>query len=87
MLSSANLPLKWQMNAVTRTGTTVKRFQTEVILVILGRNLGIAIFPFSDLIIVIPAVIAKKMNASATAKADVYLNESASTESMSHSKK
>lgn len=59
------------MNAVTRMGTTVKRFQTDAISLTLGSNLGMPILPLNILIIVIPAVIAKKKTASATAKADV----------------
>lgn len=74
------------MNAVTRTGTTVKRFQTDIISVTLGSSLGIAILPLNNLIIVIPAVIIRNIMASATAKADVYLSESASMK-RSHSSK
>lgn len=65
------------MNDVTRTGTTVKSFQTDVISVTSGRNLGMAILPLNNLIVAIPAVITRKMTASATAKVDEYLNESA----------
>lgn len=77
-VGSASIPLKWQMKAVTRTGTTVKRFHTDAISVTLGRNLGMAILPLKSLTTVIPAVMTRKTSASATAKADVYLNESAS---------
>lgn len=71
------------MKAVTRTGTTVNRFQIDVISVTLGSNLGITILPLKNLIIVIPAVITRNTTASATAKADEYLSESASMKSMS----
>lgn len=65
------------MNAVTRTGTTVKSFHTDVISVTLGRNLGMAILPLNNLIVTIPNVITRKTTASATAIVDEYLNESA----------
>ena len=66
------------MYAVTRTGTTVKRFKNEVKSVTLGSNLGIEMLPFISLIMVIPTVIIMNTTASATDKADVNLNESAS---------
>lgn len=61
---------------MTRTGTTVKSFQIELISVISGSNRGIAILPSNHLKTVIPAVITRKTIASATAKPDVKLNES-----------
>jgi hypothetical protein len=64
---------------VTRTGTAVNRFQIDVISVILGSNLGLSILPLNNLTKVIPAVITRKTIAKATAKPEVYLNESAST--------
>lgn len=73
------------MNAITRTGTAVNRLQTDVISVTLGSNLGMATLPLNNLRIVIPAVIIRKTIASAIAKAEVCLNESANTKSMSHS--
>lgn len=65
------------MKAVTRTGTTVKSFQTDATSVTLGKNLGMLILPLNNLIIAIPAVITTKTIARATAKVDVYFNESA----------
>lgn len=65
------------MNAVTRTGTTVKRFQKEVKLVTSGSNLGIATPPLINFMMEIPAVMTRNTTARATDKADVYLNESA----------
>lgn len=84
-IRSAKIPLKWQMNDVTRMGTAVNKFQMDVISVTIGSNLGMAMLPLNNLRIVIPAAIIRKMIASATAKAEVCLNESASTKSMSHS--
>lgn len=54
----------------------MKSFQIELISVISGSNRGIAILPSNHLKTVIPAVITRKTNASATAKPDVKLNES-----------
>lgn len=68
------------MYAVTRTGTTVKRLRTDVKLVTSGNNLGIRTVPFINLKSVIPTVITRNTTASATDKADVYLNESANTD-------
>lgn len=62
---------------MTITGTTVKSLQTELISVTSGRNLGISILPVNNLKIVIAAVMTRKTTASATANADVCLNESA----------
>lgn len=64
------------MNAVTRTGTAVKRFQTDAKLVISGNNLGICTLPLSNLTIAIAAVMITKTTARATDRADVYLKES-----------
>lgn len=61
---------------MTRTGTTVNSFHTELTSVISGSNLGIPILPFEILTTVIPAVITRKKSASATAMADVIFNES-----------
>lgn len=55
----------------------MKRFQTELMSVISGSNLGIGRLPFIILKIDIPARINKKTTASATAKLDVTLSESA----------
>lgn len=57
----------------------MKRFQTDVRFGNSGTNLGIAMLPFINLTIVIPAVIITKTTARATDKADVYLSESAKT--------
>lgn len=65
------------MYAVTRTGTTVKRFKTDDKLVTSGSILGIITPPLINLITEIPIVITRNTTASATDKADVYLNESA----------
>jgi len=62
---------------VTRTGTAVKRFQTDARSVISGNNLGIPIPPLSNLTIAIAAVITTKTTARATDKAEVYRRESA----------
>lgn len=51
--------------------------QKDVISVTFGSHLGIAMLPFSSLIIVIPAVTTTNTTASPTDNADVYLNESA----------
>lgn len=66
------------MYAVTRTGTTVNNSNTDVKSLTSGSNLGIVMLPLINLKIVIPAVTTRKTTASATDKADVYLNESAS---------
>lgn len=76
-MSSTCIPLKWQMNAVTRIGTAVNKLHTDEIPVKLGRNLGRAILPLNNLIIATPAVMTRKTIASAIANADEYLNESA----------
>lgn len=65
------------MYAVTRTGTTVKRLTNDIRLGTSGNNLGIRTVPFINLKSVIPTVITRNTTASATDKADVYLNESA----------
>jgi len=65
------------MYAVTRIGTTVKRFQTDVKSGISANNLGIEISPFSNFITAIPAVTTTKTTARATDNAEVYLKESA----------
>ena len=69
--------MKWQINAVTRTGTAVKRFQTDARSVISGNNLGISIPPLSNLTMAIAEVIITKITAKAIDKADVYRRESA----------
>ena len=51
----------------------------DVISVILGSNLGLAMLPLNNLTNVIPAVMTRNTIARATAKAEVYLNESAGT--------
>lgn len=56
----------------------MKRFQIDDISVTLGSNLGLSILPLNNLTIVIPAVMTRKTIARATAKPEVYLNESAS---------
>lgn len=66
------------MYAVTRTGTTVKRFKNDVKSVTLGSNLGIEMLPFINLIRVIPTVITRNTTASPTDMPDVIFNESAS---------
>lgn len=65
------------MNAVTRIGTAVNRFQIDVISAIFGRNRGIMTSPLTNLTRAIPPVMTKNTTASATAKAEVNLNESA----------
>lgn len=65
------------MNAVTRTGTTVNRFQKDVKSVTSGSNLGIGTPPLINFMIEIPAVMMRNTTARATDKADVYLKESA----------
>lgn len=65
------------MYAVTRTGTTVKSLKNDETLVTSGNNLGIAMLPLNNLTTVIPTVITRNTTASATDKADVKLNESA----------
>ena len=67
------------MYAVTRTGTTVNSFQNDVKSVTSGSNLGIKMLPSTNLMTVIPTVITRNTTASATERADVYLNESATT--------
>lgn len=62
---------------MTRTGTAVKRFQTELISVRSGSNLGFGRLPFAILKIEIPAMMIRKTTASATAMPDVTLSESA----------
>lgn len=62
---------------MTRTGTAVKSFQNPVTSITSGNHLGIAMLPFIILTIVIPTVTMTNTTASATDKADVYLNESA----------
>lgn len=57
----------------------MKRFQNDVLSVILGSNLGMTTPPLINLNAAIPAVIMRKTTASAIANADVYLNESART--------
>lgn len=56
----------------------MKRFQTELMSVISGKNLGIGRLPNAILKMAIPANMIKKTTASATAKPDVTLSESAS---------
>lgn len=68
------------MYAVTRTGTTVKRFQTEAKSGTSGNNLGIAMLPASSFTMAMPAVITTKTIARATDKADVNLRESDKTQ-------
>lgn len=67
------------MKEVTRTGTTVKSFPSDVISEISGSNLGIIIPPLTNLVIEIPTVMTRNTTAKATDKADVNLNESATT--------
>lgn len=62
---------------MTRTGTTVKRFQKDVKSVTSGSNLGIGTPPLINFIIEIPAVIMRNTTARATDKADVNFKESA----------
>lgn len=64
------------MNAVTRTGTTVKRFKKDVKSLTSGNNLGIATPPLINFMIDIPAVMMRNTTARATDKADVNLKES-----------
>lgn len=71
------LPLKWQTYAVTRTGTTVKSAQIELISATSGRNLGVVVVPSIHFTIAIPAVITRKTKARKTATAEVCLKESA----------
>lgn len=68
--------MKWQIYAVTRTGTAVNRFHTDVKSVTSGNSLGIGILPLTNLTMAIPAVIITKITARATAKAEVYRKES-----------
>lgn len=65
------------MKAVTRTGTTVKRFQKAVKSETSGSNLGIGTPPLINFMIEIPAVIMRNTTARATDKADVNFKESA----------
>ena len=67
------------MNAVTRTGTTVKRFQKDVKSLTSGSNLGIATPPLISFMMEIPAVMTRNTTARATDNADVNLKESAKT--------
>lgn len=64
---------------MTRTGTTVKSLKNDVRSVISGSNLGIITPPLINFIMEIPTVITRNTTARATDKADVYLNESATT--------
>jgi len=64
---------------VTRTGTTVKSEKNDVRSVTSGSNLGIITPPLINFIMEIPTVITRHTTARATDKADVYLNESATT--------
>ena len=64
---------------MTRTGTAVKRFKNDVKSVISGSNLGIEMLPFINIVTVIPTVTTRNTTASATDKADVNFNESATT--------
>lgn len=54
----------------------MNKFQTEAKLVISGSHLGIVKVPLANFTEVIPAVIARKTKANATASADVNLKES-----------
>ena len=65
------------MNAVTRTGTTVKRFKKDVKSLTSGSNLGIATPPLISFMMEIPAVMTRNTTARATDNADVNLKESA----------
>lgn len=64
------------MNAVTRTGTTVKRLMRDVKSVTSGSILGIPNPPLINFTIEIPTVITTNATARATDKADVKLKES-----------
>lgn len=72
-----DLPLKWQRYAQTRTGTAVKRFQKDSELSICGNHAGSCMVPWPSLKAVIATTTTIKNTASATATAEVYLNESA----------
>jgi len=65
---------------VTRTGTAVNSFQTELTPSISGKSLGISTVPWMSLTIATPAVMTTKTTARATDSADVYLNESVTKE-------
>lgn len=62
----------------------MKSFQNDAKSVISGSILGIATPPEINLMIEIPAVITRNTTASATDKADVNLNESATRIRKSH---
>lgn len=55
----------------------MKRFQTELMSVTSGSNLGIGRLPVAILKMAMPAVTIRNTTASATAKPDVTLSESA----------
>ena len=59
------------MYAVTTTGTTVKRFQKDVMSVTLGNSWGIGMLPSTSFMIAIPAVMTTKTTANATDRAEV----------------
>lgn len=71
------IPLGWQIQAVTSTGTTVNSSKIDAISVIIGKNLGIPMPPTMILKTEIPTAITRKTTASPTDNADVNFNESA----------
>lgn len=70
-------PLKWNVKAVTITGTAVKRSKKEVLLSNSGSSLGLFVFPSKNAKIAITELMATNSTARKTDIAELYLNDSA----------
>ena len=70
-------PLKWNVKAVTITGTAVKRSKKEVLLSNWGSSLGLFVFPSKSAKIARTELIATNTTARKTDIAELYLNDSA----------
>lgn len=76
MLSSLFLPLKWNVKAVTMTGTAVKRSKNETWLSKWGSILGVSVFPSRSAEIAIAELMPTNTTASRTDIAELNFNDS-----------
>lgn len=76
MISILFLPLKWNVKAVTMTGTAVKRSKKETWLSKWGSSLGLFAFPSTSAKIAIIELMPTNTTASKTDIAELHFSDS-----------
>lgn len=75
-LSWLVIPLKWNVNAVTTTGTAVNKSKKDVWLSNPGTNLGVCVFPCTKATIAKPEQMATNDTARRVDTAELYFKDS-----------